>query len=153
MDTLKNKSGHIVIFPVLGAVLLIAVLSAYYFRRQVNILRRNPSQAAQEETRDVVARVSKLIILPEGEQPTLAVVTDPEKLKDQPFFAHAKKGDKILIYPNAKKAILYDPVADKIIEVAPVSIGGNDQGQAPAESSLIEATSAKPINQNRKSKR
>lgn len=48
---------------------------------------------------------------------------DPEKLRDQPFFANAQRGDKVLIYANAKKAILYNPPSNKIIEVAPVNIG------------------------------
>ncbi|MEK7084254.1 MAG: hypothetical protein AAB932_03410 [Patescibacteria group bacterium] len=29
---------------------------------------------------------------------------------------------KVLIYTNAKKVILYDPVNNKIVEVAPLSI-------------------------------
>ena len=39
------------------------------------------------------------------------------------FFSKAKVGDKVIIYTNARKAILYDPVAGKIVEVAPVNIG------------------------------
>jgi hypothetical protein len=48
---------------------------------------------------------------------------NPENLKGQSFFADAKVGDKVLIYKNAKKAILYDPIADKIITIAPLIVG------------------------------
>ena len=68
-------------------------------------------------------RVSRLIILPTDEEPTIATVADPDRLQDQPFFDNAKTGDKLLIYTNARKAILYDPVSDKIVEVAPINIG------------------------------
>ena len=78
---------------------------------------------SQEEVKKVVAQVGKLILLPEGETPTIATVSDPSALKNQAFFADAKKGDKVLIYTNAKKAILYDPVIKKIINVAPVNTG------------------------------
>ena len=67
-----------------------------------------------------------MIVLPEDEIPTVATVSDPEKLKEQPFFSDAKKGDKVLIYANAKKAILYDPMANKIVTVAPINIGPED---------------------------
>ncbi len=64
------------------------------------------------------------MILPNGETPTIATVSDPEALKDQVFFVDAQKGDKVLIYSNAKKAILYRPGDDKIITIAPLNTGG-----------------------------
>ena len=92
-------------------------------KQELAAVKENPQQLAQEEATAVVERVGKLIVLPEGEQPTVATVTDPERLRDQPFFAKAKRGDKVLIYTNAKKAILYDPVGNKIVEAAPLNIG------------------------------
>jgi len=68
--------------------------------------------------------VGKLMVLPEGETPTIATVSDPDKLKDQAFFAHAKTGDKVLIYAKAKKAILYSPTDNRIVEVAAIDLGG-----------------------------
>ena len=78
-------------------------------------------EQAAKEGADVIAAVGRLIVLPEGEVPTLATVSDPEKLKDQAFFAHAKAGYKVLIYTKARKAFLYDPSQDKLIEVAPIT--------------------------------
>lgn len=79
-------------------------------------------ERVQEEIDDLVAEVGKLIVLPEGEDPTIATVTDPEKLRDQVFFANAKEGDKVLIYTKAQKAYLYDPNIHKLLEVAPLTI-------------------------------
>ena len=97
--------------------------AAGYFYKQLSHLKANPTQVVADETNAVLAKVGKLIVLPADEQPTLATVTDPEKLRDQPFFASATKGDKVLIYANAKKAILYNPTENKIVEVAPINIG------------------------------
>lgn len=83
----------------------------------------NPAQRIQEETQKVIDNVGKLMILPSGETPTVATISDKDKLKNQPFFANAKNGDQILIFTEAKKAILYDPISNKIIDVAPVNIG------------------------------
>lgn len=99
--------------------------TAVYFYKQFSNLKKNPNKVAVDESKSIIDAVGKLIVLPSGEQPTLATVTDPEKLKDQPFFASAKKGDKVLIYTNAKKAILYDPAENKIVEVAPINIGAS----------------------------
>jgi hypothetical protein len=59
------------------------------------------------------------MVLPD-EQPTLASVTDKSKLSDQPFFQKAENGDKILIFVQSRKAILYRPSIKKIIDVAPI---------------------------------
>ncbi len=70
----------------------------------------------------VVDQVGKLMLLPD-EKPTVAVVSDLNKLKGQQFFAHASQGDVVLMYAKAQKAILYSPAQNKIIEVAPITQG------------------------------
>jgi hypothetical protein len=77
--------------------------------------------AIEQEVSDVIAAIGKHILLPEGEEPTVATVSDPEKLKDQQFFKHAQSGDKVLIYTKAKMAYLYDPRRDILLEVAPIT--------------------------------
>lgn len=61
--------------------------------------------------------------LPPDEKPTIATVSDLEKLKDQQFFANARIGNKVFIFTQAKKAILYDVENNRIIEVAPLNMG------------------------------
>ena len=90
-------------------------------------------QAVAADVRKLVEEVGKVIALPEGEEPTVATITDIEKLKDQEFFANARNGDKVLIYTNARRAILYDPVAKKVLNVAPVNIGTGSAAPAQTE--------------------
>jgi len=109
--------------------------TAVYFYYKVSVLKASPNAAAEKEAADIVARVGKLILLPEGETPTVASVNDPAKLKDQPFFARAKAGDKVLLYQSSGRAYLYDPSANKILEVAPIILGtGAQQVKAPTKS-------------------
>jgi hypothetical protein len=112
---------------------------AYYFYGKYEELKANPQKIAQDEISVLLEKVGQLIDLPSDETPTVATVSDPEKLKSQPFFAKAKQGDKVIIYTGAKKAILYDPTADKIIEVAPVNVGDS----AKTDEDREEDTSAK----------
>src|SRR3989344_3631901 len=113
------------ILVVLVVVMVLSSGTAVYFYSQYSVLKQDPNKVkmSQEEVKKVVAQVGKLILLPEGETPTLATVTDTEKLKGQSFFANAKTGDKVLIYTNAQKAILYNPKLNKIVEVAPINSG------------------------------
>ena len=105
-------------------ILFIAVASpGFYFYskyQQSQKLLKNDALLVKDQTDEVVRKVGKLIDLPKDEKPVLAIVTDIEKVKGQPFFAKAKNGDQVLIYNKAKKAILYDPVANKILEVGPL---------------------------------
>ena len=116
-----NMGVNIILLVLFFAASALAV----YFYIQFNEIRKNPQKIAQEQARQLVSEVSKLIVLPEDEEPSIATVSDPEQLAGQPFFSKAKKGDKVLIYTNAQKVILYDPVAKKIIDIAPLNIGSN----------------------------
>ena len=78
---------------------------------------KDPITAVNDEAARLVALVGKRIALPD-EKPTIATVEDKEKLKAQTFFKNAEKGDRVLMYAHNKKAILYRPSTDKIIEVA-----------------------------------
>lgn len=94
------------------------------------------AQVSAAETKALVEEIGKIMVLPSDEEPTVATVSDLEPLKDQPFFANAKIGDKVLIYTNARKAILYNPKMRKIVEVAPINIGDQSPADtAPAEDS------------------
>lgn len=85
---------------------------------------------SQADISNLIKEVGKIIVLPDGETPTVATVTDLEKVKNQDFFARAQNGDKILIYPKAKKAFLYRPSEKKIIEVGMVNIQEKSDNQA-----------------------
>lgn len=135
-----KKIFSIKVLAVLILLLLIGSLSssAYLFKtyQKTKELLNNPTQAAKEETKSLTAKVGKLLDLP-NEEPTVATIVDSTKLKDQPFFSKAKNGDKVILYTNAKKAILYRPSENKIIDVAPINIGANTPGVAGAKTATL----------------
>ncbi|MBI2600322.1 hypothetical protein HYW42_00015 [Candidatus Daviesbacteria bacterium] len=71
---------------------------------------------------ELVKEVSKSIDLPTDEKPVVATITEIEKLKNQPFFQKAKNGDKVLVYQKNKKAYLYDPVTQKVLDIIPINM-------------------------------
>jgi hypothetical protein len=121
---LKQKKIKIILILF---VMIVAVIIVGFFYTKNRKLTQNSNVIAQKEVSDLVEKVSKLIVLPEGEVPTIATVSDLVALKDQPFFAQAQKGDKVLIYSKAKKAILYSVTLKKIVEVAPLTIDSQNQ--------------------------
>ena len=141
---IKLPSKKILISLIAILVIGAAATPAYYFYNQYQKsqeLLKNPTEAAKEEVRALVARVGQLLELPQGEEPTVATVSDKNKLKDQAFFAKSENGDKVLIYTNAKKAILYRPSINKVIDVAPVNIGSPSQSLAqPLRVALLNGT-------------
>lgn len=111
------------IFAGIIIILFIAFLPTYYFYRQYQKAQKilaDPSLSSLQEARSLKDKVGKLMVLPPDEDPAVVTVTDKEKLGGQPFFAGAKNGDKVLVFAKAKKAILYDPSANKIVEIGPL---------------------------------
>jgi len=84
---------------------------------------KDPQAEARKEAQRIVAAVSKLMVLPTDEEPIIATVADPTKLEGQPFFQNAQIGDKVLIFNGARKAILYSPAKNLVVDVAPLSAG------------------------------
>ncbi len=135
----KKSNLSKLLFSLVVVALIVTSSAAAYFYLQTVKLKRNPQEVAQQEVKNIVAKVSRLILLPEGESPTIATVTDPNLLKDQAFFGKTQKGDQILIYTNAKEAILYRPISNMIINVAPINIG-NTQASAPTTPAATPTT-------------
>lgn len=110
--------------------LLIAVIgssSAGYFYFKYQEVKRDAEQfgiesgdgTKEEEAKKLVAQIGAIMLLPDGETPTVATVVDLKELEGQPFFANAEVGDKVLVYSTAHKAILYRPSDGRIIEAMP----------------------------------
>jgi hypothetical protein len=130
-------------YGIIAVLVLVAVVPSVYFYTQYRTAQKrlaNPNIFAQEEAKKYTDMVARLMTLPSDEVPTLATVNDKDKLKNQPFFANAENGDKVLIYTNAKKAILYRPSINKIIDIAPVNIGPSATESATLTTETVKFT-------------
>ncbi len=85
--------------------------------------QEDPAQTAKEELYRIKALVGRHIALPDDEEPTLATVSNLERLRGQEFFKRAELGDKVLLYVPSGKAILYSVRKDQILEVSSFSTG------------------------------
>lgn len=122
-------------------------LDLRHTKQELEAIKNNPNQKTKEEVRDIIDKVGKLVILPQNEDPTIATVTDPAKLSDQPFFANSKSGDKVLIYQEASRAVLYRPSENKVIEIAPLNLTGQNSVTPSVDGSAQNA----PTNETNRS--
>lgn len=98
--------------------------------------------------KDIVERVGRLVILPTNETPTVAVVSDTRKLPKVPLFADAENGDRVLIYPTAKRAFLYRPSLDRLVAMSDVSIQTQSGTDTQAKGQLLPTPSPTPAQIN-----
>lgn len=89
--------------------------------KTLGVQAQNTYPSPPADAKKIIESASKLMKLPQGEEPTVATITDINKLKDQPIFQNAQNGDKILLYPKAKKVIIYNPNDNLIEDVVAVN--------------------------------
>ena len=120
----KSKYSRIVIVT----VVFVISFFAYNYVQTRNELKRlaDPKTATQAEAEELATTIGKYLELPEGETPSIATVKNATQLTDQSFFAKTKNGDKVLIYPEAGKAILYRPDTKKVLEYSSVKLQDPD---------------------------
>lgn len=115
-------------------VLVLAVTAAFFFKEYQDV-KNDPQAKAEATSKRVIGKVSKLYFLPDGEKPTVAQIEDKSKLQGQSFFDAAQNGDYLLVYTEAKIALLYREGDNKLVNVGPVNtdqqndVAGDSTGQ------------------------
>lgn len=119
----KKKRGGFI-----SKLIFLIVLAALGYSQYELYTLKSPvyqQKAAEKQTQNLVKKISKLMVLPEG-TPQVVVVQDAETIKKQQlFFKNAENGDFVLLYTDT--AILYSPSKDKIVNVGPIINEGGQQ--------------------------
>ena len=139
----KNKAVKIfekfLLFLLFASATILAW--AFYKNRaisnQIEMQNQTIPLPRKREILDLVKRIEKHILLPAGEIPSIATIVNLDSLKMNPFYANAKNGDKVLIYFKAKKAYIYDPERDLVINTAPVLMDNDAVSSTKINSSSV----------------
>ncbi len=143
MDTAKTPfSGMSLVLFVLLMTAVAGVSGTVFFYKKYQALKIHPNSEVTQETSKALAELGRLIALPLNETPTIASISDKEKLKSQIFFQAAENGDLLFAYATSMKAILYRPSINKIINVAPLTI---NQPEAPVSSTASSKSVRSPL--------
>lgn len=74
-----------------------------------------------EQAKQIIALVRKHMVIQGDIEPTVAKIVDAKTLQSKnDFYKLAKNGDYLVVTPT--RAVLYDPVQDMILDVAPVQL-------------------------------
>lgn len=88
---------------------------------QLEELRQSTQNSGQKVAEEVLNKVRQHIDVPNDPAPTVATITDVEKLQaNNDFYKAAKNGDNLII--TEKRAILYDAQRDIVLDVVPVRV-------------------------------
>jgi uncharacterized membrane protein len=116
----RGKVIYLIIIVILALGLLWSLTSYLNARKQISILSDPQKKAEVEkvETDALLASIGQHIILAKDEEPMVATIKDIENLSaKEPFYKDAKDGDKIIIYPESQRAIIYNPENDILVNV------------------------------------
>ena len=120
----------IIVTIVIVATLIYFGWSWWNLKKQVDTLLRPEGieELQKKQTEELLEKMNKHIVLPDDEEPIIATVTDAEALKkESDFYALAKNDDVVVIYIRAKKAFLFDPFANRVLNVGPVITDENTE--------------------------
>lgn len=114
----RKRVARMRLVKALGAVVLIAamavIVAGFGFGGSEGSLKIDKAKRGGSFDEELTATIGELMVLPD-EIPIVATVADPGKLAGHAFFRGAKKGDKVLIFREADRAILYDAEGHKIV--------------------------------------
>jgi hypothetical protein len=117
-SVVPKKPTKIWVFSLITLV-VVALIASGAFIVGARIHRNNTKNL--NDVNVVQLLIAKHYLLPQGETPALITVTDVSKLTT-PFLKESQDGDKILVYQNAKKVVIYRPSIDRIVDIGPVSV-------------------------------
>jgi cell division protein FtsN len=127
----KGSKAPIIIGVIAAVVVCGLVATTFLLYQQVQDLRNDPNKVVTEQANQLKDKVSKIMQLPD-ETPVIVEIgsDDLDKLKEaQEFFKDAQPGDKVLIFSQAQKAVIYRESDNKIINSGPIIINtGNSAG-------------------------
>lgn len=123
---IKKPGRKKLIAIITGAIIMLLLIAVgiFLFTRYQNgssNLGSSPEAGSAQENEELISKVGKLIMLP-SEAPDIATVTDVNQLQDQTVFRNAQNGDKVLIFTQAKRAIVYRPSQNIIVEVGNIVV-------------------------------
>lgn len=111
----KEKSNKKLIALIASIIVVVGLVAVIVFQ-QITI---NSKTTEEEEARNIQNQLSKLMILPK-EEALVSEIKNVNEIKDQAFFSKAENGDKVLIFVQDAKIVIYRDCDNKIVNVGPI---------------------------------
>ena len=125
-----SEGGKFWVIAVVGCLLMFCGLGYLYwssriensvFRSELAYANRNTVRSKQIELgkkySSLIEEVDQLIVLP-NEQPIVETIEEGDDVGDLPFKEVPIVGDKVLLFSEARKLILFRPSEHKLVDIA-----------------------------------
>lgn len=110
----NQKKGRM--WGIISVVIIIVLIGVIVFM----VFDKNKTKDnTTKEAMEIKEKVEKLMYLP-NETPTITTVENSDELKKQDFFKDVKNGDKVLIFIENTKVVIYRPSENRIVNVGPI---------------------------------
>lgn len=132
----KNRRRPKKLTVILGLLLVLVLLAAVvFFVKYRQAVNNNPTTQRDH----LLKEIGQDIALPK-ETPTISTVLDASKITNPTLAAQAQNGDKLLVYANAKRLIVYRPSSRKVVDILSI------QAPAPVPAAAAPQTSKTTTN-------
>ena len=118
-------------------IILVIVGGGLYQAQKLNNATSENGKLTPSAVNDLIAEVGDKMMLPKGETPTIATVTDVTKLEGQPFYRNAQNGDLLIVIGSTKQVLLYRRSIHKIINFAILNTNANSTNTPASQSAQI----------------
>jgi len=95
---------------ILTFLLFVSVIGHYTNKNSVSILK----------DQDVIDALVNLMVLPDEEPTITEISTLSDTLSSQGFYKNVSEGDYLVLFAEARKAVIYRPSDNVIINVGPI---------------------------------
>jgi hypothetical protein len=130
--------------------IMLVLLALVFEAGRWSVYRAHSELSSMEQANAILVNVGKLIQLP-NEQPTMATINDAASVKEaQPFLINAENGDVLIVYSNAREALLYRPATNKLIAVGPVDNAQNNRATIPTPAPITASSTNATTTESKK---
>lgn len=133
----KRVLGKGLVFIVLLAAIGLCVVLFLKYREAVDT---NPNNVEQK----TIETVAKLVVTPD-ERPTVVTVQDASKLSNPELASRAEDGDRLLVYSQNRRVIMYRPANGKIVDILSIKDETTNTSQSTGTAPIVDdAASTEP---------
>lgn len=140
----SNNKGffHYLLQVIVVVLLIVGAWLVFTDKIQLDSAPKTDVEATEAEIDSLLEKISVHMILPSAEKPVLATIIDADKLSlEDPFYAGAEDGDKLLIWSAERRAIIYSPSRDIVVNMGPIIFEGTmtQQSEATPSAQVVES--------------
>lgn len=113
---MTKRKTKIILITILVALLVVGGIGLWWY------VQKRTEAGMSTQQKSVVEQVARIFVLPTDEKPAILTVVNKDEITSAFLQGKVEDGDKVLIYQQNQKVIIYRPSLDKIIDAGPAVV-------------------------------